>query len=336
MDPDSEIVSVELPTTPSAVAFRDARWATRWIAVGIGALLLWHAMQFISPDLLLLFPPWFLLVVFGLAPQVFLLIFPFMTRRPRASIAALAPGAKRILIEFWIAVPVIFVTLMALAAANYAVERITPGSSLTPDAMKQMAQSPEPMAVYLLLVFACTFAPIAEEVFFRGFLYNAFRARMPVVAALLLQSFIFGFGHFFGTTHAIVATGLGIIMTLVYQWRKTLLAPIFVHIGNNFFASLGMLMLMAQHADGPVLGIGGDPRDSECVIHTVMPGSAADKAELFDGDVVTSFDGEPIRDFSHFTEVIQQYRPGDSVKITIRRHDIPMERTVVLQRRGDP
>lgn len=317
------------------IAFRDARWATRWIAVGIGALLLWRCVSFITPALLLLFPPWLLLILFGFAPQVFLLLYPFMTRTPRATFTGM-PTARRIAIEFLIAVPVVFLALMAQAATTYAIERFSPGASLPQDAMKEMAKSLDRTSVYAMLVFAVAFAPIAEETFFRGFLYNAFRARMPVVVAVLLQSFIFGFGHFFGTTHAIVATGLGLIMTLVYEWRKTLLAPILVHMGNNFFASLGVLILMAQHANGPVLGIGGDPRDSECVIRSVMPGSAADEAELFEGDVITEFGGTPIRDFTQFMDVIQQYQPGDTVQITFRRHDIEMARTVVLKKRGDP
>lgn len=338
MDVDNEFVQgspAELEPVQELVTFRDARWPTRSIAAGIGALLLWRCISFVSPDLLMLFPQWLLVLLFVLAPQVFLLMFPFFARRPRAALKAI-PGSRRIATEFLIAVPIVIFAVMAQAAASYAIERFSPGNSLPTDGMQEMAKAMDPSSVYLLLAFAVTFAPIAEETFFRGFLYNSFRARMPLSIAILLQSFIFGFGHFFGTSHAIVATGLGLIMTITYEWRKTLVTPIFVHMGNNLLASIGVLFVLANHANSPVLGIGGDPRDAECVIHSVMPGSAAEKAELLEGDIITDFGGTPIRDFTHFMEVIQRYQHGDSVQITIRRHDIPMERTVVLQRRGDP
>ena len=338
MDVEKEIADVNSADPlqrQESIAFRDAHWATRSIAVGIGTLVMWRCIAFVNPDLMMLVPQWLIVLLFGLAPQVFLLAFPFFARRPRVTMRAI-PGAKQIATEFLIAVPIVILAVVAQAAVSYAIERLAPGNSLPTDSMKEMAKAMDQTSVYVMLAFAITFAPIAEETFFRGFLYNAFRARMPLVIAVTLQSFIFGFGHFFGTSHAIVATGLGLIMTLVYEWRKTLVTPIFVHMGNNLLASIGVLFLLAQHANGPVLGIGGDPRDTECVIHSVMPGSGADEAELFEGDVIIVFGGTPVRDFTQFIDVIQQYQPGDAVPITIRRHDIEMNRTVVLQKRGDP
>jgi membrane protease YdiL (CAAX protease family) len=299
-------------------------------------LLLWHGISFVDSEWLSQFPSWLLLIITGLVPQVFLLLFPIVTRNPHRIQTFAIPGPTRCLLELVIAIPVLIGVIVVLVSVNYLVARVSPGTSLTPDAIKNMAISPNRMLVYLILVFSFTFAPIAEEVFFRGFLQNAFRARMPFVVASLTQCLIFGFGHFFGVTHGSVAFVLGLILTALYQWRKTLITPIFVHAGINFVSAVGIVLVMAAQANSPVLGVSGDPNDTQCVIRHIVPNSAAEEAGLEVGDIITSFDTKPIRDFPDFVETIRLHRPGDAVQLTINRSGSVFEVTVVLRRRGNP
>ena len=259
--------------------------------------------------------------------------FLFFTRRPRRPIYI--PKLTRCLIEFGIAIPVVIVTIAALAAANYLLGRLSPGTSLEPDAMKQMSESSQPKFLYPMLLFSFTFAPMAEEVFFRGFLQNAFRQRMPLTLAIIVQSLIFGVCHFFGAMHAGVAILLGLLLTLLYEWRKTLIAPIFVHSGINAVAALGVAIMAVTYANGPVLGVNGDPNPSECAIRQVVPQSAADKAGLKVGDIVISFNGQPIRDFPHLRETVRLYQPGDRIPVSITRAGSQMEVNVILHRRSN-
>jgi membrane protease YdiL (CAAX protease family) len=166
--------------TPGVVAFYDARWKTRWLVTGLVVLLLWRLVDFADDKWLSQLPFWLLVVITGLAPQGFLLIFPILTRSPNRRSTFGVPGPTRWVIEVGIAVAVTIVTIVALALGGYLLSRFSPGSSLTPDAVTDMAKSPDRMYTYVVLMFSFTFAPIAEEVFFRGFLYNALRARMPV------------------------------------------------------------------------------------------------------------------------------------------------------------
>jgi len=322
--------------TSSVVAFRDARWKTRWLVVGLIVLLLWRSVSFVDREWLSQFPYWLLLIITGLAPQIFLLIFPIVTRNPHRRPTFGIPALTRCLIEFGIAIPVVIGTTVVLTAVNYLVAHFSPGSSLTPDAVKNMAASPNHMFVYLLLLFSFTFAPIAEELFYRGFLYNAFRARMPFVVAALAQCVLFGSGHFFGITHAGVAFVGGLLLTVLYEWRKTLITPILVHAGINFVSAVGTIFMMVAHANSPVMGIIGDPNDTECVIRQFAPNSAAEEADLQVGDIITSFNTEPIRDFPHLAETVRLYRPGDAIPVTINRSGSKFEVTVVLRRRGSP
>jgi S1-C subfamily serine protease len=158
---------------------------------------------------------------------------------------------------------------------------------------------------------------------------------MPLLAAGLVQSLLFGFSHFFGVTHAIVAFVLGLLLTAIYHWRKTLIAPILVHAGLNFISAVGTVLMMIAYANSPIVGVIGDPSDKECVIREVAPHSAAEEAGLQVDDVITSFNGQPIGDFSHFVQTVRLYRPGDAIGIKIKRSDAVLEVIVVLRRRGD-
>lgn len=87
----------------------------------------------------------------------------------------------------------------------------------------------------LLVVIA---APIAEEAFFRGFMFAGLRAAMPLWPAAALSGLIFGSLHL-GTGDVGVAIQLailGLILAWLYERSGTLWAPILVHMTNNTIA----------------------------------------------------------------------------------------------------
>ncbi|MCX7871837.1 MAG: CPBP family intramembrane metalloprotease [Verrucomicrobiae bacterium] len=83
-------------------------------------------------------------------------------------------------------------------------------------------------------------APIAEEVLFRGLLYNAVKnAGYPLVA-------IYGVSLLFGVIHnnlvaAVPLAFFGVILTIVYEITGNLLTPIITH---SLFNLLNYCMLM--------------------------------------------------------------------------------------------
>jgi membrane protease YdiL (CAAX protease family) len=86
-------------------------------------------------------------------------------------------------------------------------------------------------------------APIAEELFFRGLLYNAFRSWFGGALAVIASSTLFGAVHgdaiLFGD---LMATG--IILCLVYRHTRNLYASMLVHGATNLVA---ITLLIAQH-----------------------------------------------------------------------------------------
>lgn len=321
--------------SPAVASFYGARWNMRWLVVGLVFLLSWHSVSFVDREWLARVPSWLVLIITGFVPQAFLLIFPILARDPNHRPTIGMPARPRCLIEFALAIPLVIVMVLALTAAKYIVGYVSPGTSLAPNDFTNMARSPNQVLVYFVLLFSFTFAPVAEEVFFRGFLYNAFRARMPFLVAALVQSLIFGFSHFFGVLHAGTTFAIGLLLTAIYQWRKTLITPIFVHAGFNSLVALGMVFAMDAYANSAVIGVVGDPNDNQCVIRQIAANSPAENAGLQVGDVITSVNAEPIRDFSHLLRTVPLYKPGDAIRVTIIRSGSEREVTVVLGRRGD-
>ena len=85
-------------------------------------------------------------------------------------------------------------------------------------------------------------APVAEEIFFRGFLYQAFRNSFGVLGGALLSGVIFGGIHF--ELFKLVQLGmLGVILALLFEKTRSLWPPIILHAVNN---ALAFAVLMSE------------------------------------------------------------------------------------------
>ncbi|MBA3485097.1 MAG: CPBP family intramembrane metalloprotease [Pirellulales bacterium] len=315
----------------TAVSFRDCRWNTRWIVFSLAVLLLLRATMFLQTEWRLPLP-WWLILITSVIAQLFMLFLPITTHLPRAPLQL--PTLKRCWIEFLIALPVVIALASTIVVLEYAVSHVAPGKSILPERILRMAESSNHMAVYSFMLITFTLVPISEEVFFRGFLQNAFRARKPWLLATIVQCAIFGFGHSFGIVHAVGACVMGIVLTVLYEWRQFLITPIMVHAGSNFLSAVALTWLMWTSPGTPILGVSGDTGPS-CVVQEVVPDSAAANAGIQRGDVIITFGAERIRGFPHLVETVRRYQPGDRIPVSIERAGSPMKLEVVLGRRGD-
>lgn len=91
-------------------------------------------------------------------------------------------------------------------------------------------------AFLLSAIASIIFAPILEELVFRGVLFNRLKIRIDIVPAMLISSFLFGIGHDFGgITSAFL---FGICMCILYLKTDNILVPMSVHFINNVVATL--------------------------------------------------------------------------------------------------
>ncbi|MEB3293870.1 MAG: type II CAAX endopeptidase family protein [Synechococcales bacterium] len=89
-------------------------------------------------------------------------------------------------------------------------------------------QSQDNTAKILFFVTAAVFAPIFEEILFRGFLLPSLTRYVSNWNAILLSSFLFALVHL-SLSEVLPLTVLGIVLAFVYTRTQNLLAPILLH-----------------------------------------------------------------------------------------------------------
>jgi membrane protease YdiL (CAAX protease family) len=98
----------------------------------------------------------------------------------------------------------------------------------------------------IMSIFAVTFAPLMEELFFRGLLYPVLARRLGVVASIFWTGAAFGIIHGaqLGYSSAVLIIFLvGIALTTVRAITKSVAASFLVHVGYNGTLSLLMYVV---------------------------------------------------------------------------------------------
>ena len=88
--------------------------------------------------------------------------------------------------------------------------------------------------------------------------------------------------------------------------------------------------------DRPFLGIVTDEADGGAKITSVTSNSAAEKAGLKKGDVITKINDEAVDSHSDVTKAIGKMKPNDKVAITYKRDGKESKATATLGRRSSP
>lgn len=86
--------------------------------------------------------------------------------------------------------------------------------------------------ILFLAIFVSVLGPIIEEIFFRGFLYNAVKKRFGILLGVLLSGALFSMLHtnIVGFLPIMI---LGVLMAFLYETTGSLVASISVHILHN-------------------------------------------------------------------------------------------------------
>jgi membrane protease YdiL (CAAX protease family) len=94
------------------------------------------------------------------------------------------------------------------------------------------------VALVAVAFLVCVMAPIAEELFFRGFTFTALRRRLGTLGAAVVTGMIFGAIHLGGTQVEFIVPLMvfGFFLCLLYVWTSSLLPCIVLHALNNSLA----------------------------------------------------------------------------------------------------
>lgn len=186
--------------------------------------------------------------------------------------------------------------------------------------------------LWVLMLVACTAGPIGEEFFFRGMLYQWLRQHVDLKSAILIQGVLFGFAHTFGFLHAVMASCLGIAFAIVYEWRKTIVTPVCLHLIQNTAAMTATILMAIVFSWAPVLGVYGEARVHGFEVTQVQPASGAAEAGIVPGDVIVDFGGKQITDLRSLRMELLQRRVGERVNLRVFR-DNKMQ-TIVVPLKG--
>lgn len=129
--------------------------------------------------------------------------------------------------------------LVAVMAVTFFVVRSIGYEPPVQPIVEVFMEEKETSVLWMSALFAAVFGPIAEEIFFRGFMYPAVREKWGKAVGIIGTSVIFSF------LHAHVAgfmpiIALGILLAYLYEKTGSLMVPMAVHMIHN----LGMVMLV--------------------------------------------------------------------------------------------
>jgi uncharacterized protein len=115
----------------------------------------------------------------------------------------------------------------------------------SPKEPEQVVPCVRGVGLVLLAPIVIVAAPLGEELFFRGFLYQGFRRRFSVWPAAIISGTFFGLVHLGGVAFFLIVPSLaavGIGLALVFERRRSLLASMAAHAAFNVVGYLAIAL----------------------------------------------------------------------------------------------
>ena len=106
------------------------------------------------------------------------------------------------------------------------------------DITEELGVDQTTLAAVLGGILIIIFAPISEEMFFRGFVYGGLRTRMGLWPAAAISAIVFGLPHITSADISIVPPLVifGLLLAWLYEYTGSLGPPIALHMINNAIA----------------------------------------------------------------------------------------------------
>lgn len=135
----------------------------------------------------------------------------------------------------------VLLTLILVALSQQIMGEDAPPPS---NPMFELLGGASPLVLVLFLMLATLWAPVCEELIFRGALYRHLRGYLPAVIAALVTAVLFGFMHNYGPLLTPPLIALGFNFALLREWRGSLIAPMTAHFLHNSVSLTLVILLM--------------------------------------------------------------------------------------------
>jgi membrane protease YdiL (CAAX protease family) len=307
------------PLAPRRSFFRGVPWRWSDVLIGLVPLVSLRATNaLIAPALLLAAPHWLWLPIAILA-YAWVLIYPLSIARRRNAGLPRLPRPRTIFVEALFALLAVVAVQVVQATFFLSLSYLFGDQAVPRYPFEPIVRSPNRIESLGFLILVVLVTPVAEEVFFRGMFYNALRQRLNPVVAAPLQAVVFALLHPYGLVGSAAVALYGLAFALIYEWRKTLLAPVLLHTLVNAVVMAVMVWGIAADAAAPRFGVYGETHQDGCLVTKVVPNTAADTAGLQIGDVVITLDGDPVADMRSLTQAVRTKQVGQKVVVEFIR-----------------
>jgi membrane protease YdiL (CAAX protease family) len=112
--------------------------------------------------------------------------------------------------------------------------------------MFEAPPSDSSLLVFLSVIASVVWAPVIEEIVFRGFLYGWLRERLGFVLSAAVSSIAFGIVHPYSPLGMIQVAAAGVMFAVLREWRGSLIAPMVAHaLHNGMIAAISLAISKA-------------------------------------------------------------------------------------------
>ncbi len=233
-----------------------AVWPIKDIFVGLSIPAAYNLLVYMLSDIkILMYRPWlsrpffyFLYIMY----HVTLLLYALFICKKRNFWPLIKPAPPRSLLKlFFKSVGIVFLLNFFTGLLVLIIESLFGIESTVPKGWQAAIYAPNSFILLTTLVLAFTLGPVVEEIFFRGFLYNALKTRVSYKLAAVFQATVFSALHFYDLVNTLIILLWGIFFLVIYEKSKNLLAPIFVHGIKNAFWAVPLIILTLQNFHSP-------------------------------------------------------------------------------------
>ncbi|MEE8369226.1 MAG: CPBP family intramembrane glutamic endopeptidase [Dehalococcoidia bacterium] len=142
---------------------------------------------------------------------------------------------------FWLP-PLLVIGAWTIVVGYFALVDVVGAGALADQSQFPDEAFKSPVVIPLVGVLAIIAAPLAEETFFRGFVFRGMRNRWGLVGAAFASGLLFGVAHFLPILY-IPFTLIGMLFAFGYVYSRSLWVPISAHLLFNsvsFIASVAV------------------------------------------------------------------------------------------------
>lgn len=148
-------------------------------------------------------------------------------------------------------VPVFFFGVLLTVVIMFIAESIRVASGQGPGPVPEnpvidIVSQADPVVLFLIFLLATVWAPLTEELVFRGALYRWFRGRLVWPLSAFLVGLLFAFMHSYGPLMVSPLVALGFMFSFMREWRGSIIACMTAHFIHNFsvFAIAGTVIYL--------------------------------------------------------------------------------------------